>query len=177
MVATMDIIFCHGLESGPQGRKYHALVGAGIELTSPDFRGLALAARVDKLTAILSELDAPLLVGSSYGGITALCASINHAASGGAIGGMLLLAPALARAEPPALTMTLAPPTSVTIIHGHRDQVVPLEVSRSFATRYPERVTLVEVDDDHSLAASIDFIVAATQALSCGAPFPPPPTR
>ncbi len=165
MVAAMDVIFCHGLESGPQGRKYHALTGAGIELISPDFRGMVLAARVDKLVGILGELDAPLLIGSSYGGITALCASIRHAAQGGEISAMLLLAPALARAEPPALTMTLTPPTSVSIIHGHRDEVVPIAVSRDFTSRYPELVTLVEVDDDHSLAASIDHIVAATRRL------------
>lgn len=172
MVAAMDIIFCHGLESGPHGRKYHALVDAGIEVTSPDFQGMNLADRVDKLADILGQHSAPLLVGSSYGGITALCASVRHAASGGTIGGLLLLAPALARAEPPALTMTLAPPTGVAIIHGDRDQVVPVDVSRSFAARYPDLVTLVEVDDDHSLAASTELIVAATRALSTGAPFP-----
>jgi len=91
----MDVIFCHGLESGPHGRKYHALI----------------------------------------------------------------------RAEPPADTMRLYAPVPTVIIHGKGDEVVPIAVSRDFAAAYPDDVRLIEVDDEHGLAQSLDRIVAETRAL------------
>jgi hypothetical protein len=42
----------------------------------------------------------------------------------------------------------------VTIVHGRRDTVVPIDVSRAYVATYP-RVKLLEIDDDHSLHASI----------------------
>ena len=161
----MDVLFCHGLDTGPFGRKYHALVDAGIALVAPDFQGMNLAARVDHLVAILGRYPAPVVVGSSYGGITALCAVVRHAAAGGRITGLVLCAPALARAEPPATEMTLRPPARTLVIHGRRDLVIPISVSRDFARAYPDQVELFEVDDDHSLAGSLDRIVAATRSL------------
>jgi alpha-beta hydrolase superfamily lysophospholipase len=103
-----------------------------------------------------------VVVGSSYGGITALCAAIRVVEAGGTVAGLVLCAPALGRAEPPATEMELYPPVSTTIIHGSRDQVVPVELSRAFAAAHPE-VDLIEVDDEHRLADSLDRIVDATR--------------
>ncbi len=50
-----------------------------------------------------------------------------------------------------------APPANgapVTIIHGVRDEVVPIEVSRGYVAQHPG-VRLVELDDDHRLHGSI----------------------
>ncbi len=172
----MSILFCHGLESGPHGRKYQALVAAGLAVDSPDFRGQNLAARVATLTPLLRAASDPVLVGSSYGGITALCAAVLHAEAQDpaktALRGLLLCAPALGRFEPPADTLRLYPPTRTIIIHGRRDEIVPVGVSEAFAAGHPE-IQLVVVDDDHSLAGSIDRIVAATRCLVDGAPFVP----
>ncbi len=50
-------------------------------------------------------------------------------------------------------------PCPTVIIHGRRDEVVPIESSRHYAaTRF--HVRLIEVDDDHGLAASLDTIRA-----------------
>lgn len=48
-------------------------------------------------------------------------------------------------------------PCRTLILHGSRDEVVPLAFSRYYARTRP-RVTLVELDDDHALADSIDVI-------------------
>ena len=165
----MTVIFCHGLESGPHGRKYHALVGAGFDVQSPDFRGQSLAARVTTLAPVLRAAANPVVVGSSYGGITALCAAIQHVEAGGALCGLVLCAPALGRFEPPADGMRLYPPAPTIIIHGRNDDVVPVRVSEDFAAEHPQ-VKLVLVDDEHTLAGSLDLIIAATRSLVDGVP-------
>lgn len=53
-------------------------------------------------------------------------------------------------------------PCPTLIVHGTRDEVVPIDSSRRYA-RDREHVRLVEVDDEHSLVASIDLI--AEQAV------------
>jgi pimeloyl-ACP methyl ester carboxylesterase len=55
-------------------------------------------------------------------------------------------------AEPPP------PRVPVTLIHGRRDEVVPLVLSEEFARKNPERVTLTVVDDDHSLLKHVDLV-------------------
>jgi len=160
----MEIIFCHGLETGPHGRKYHAMREAGLEVVAPDFQGMPLAARVSKLIPILEASTAPVIVGSSYGGITAVCAAIHVVEAGARITGMVLCAPALARAEPPADSMDLYAPAPTLIVHGTRDDVCPIEVSRTFAAANAN-TTLVEVDDEHALPDSIDVIIEATRSF------------
>ena len=61
-----NVLFCHGLESAPHGRKYHALKEAGLDVRAPDFQGLNLAARVAKLLPIL---DSDLFVAGIWHGI------------------------------------------------------------------------------------------------------------
>lgn len=48
-------------------------------------------------------------------------------------------------------------PCETLVIHGTRDEVVPVEGSRRYAAER-DRVELLEVDDDHSLGASVDRI-------------------
>ena len=161
----MKLLFCHGLESGPRGRKYHALVDAGHDVLSPDCRGEDLATRVRKIVGVLGATSSPLLiVGSSFGGIAGLLAAIEAHEMGLAVPGLVLCAPALQNRQPPADTVSLFCPAPTTIVHGCRDEVIPIEVSRSFARDHGAR--LVEVDDDHSLAGSLDVILRAVQEHS-----------
>jgi pimeloyl-ACP methyl ester carboxylesterase len=53
---------------------------------------------------------------------------------------------------------TVPPAATITIIHGRRDGVVPIEGSREYATKYPDRVQLVEVDSDHLLHDQLDTV-------------------
>ncbi|MFW6050571.1 MAG: YqiA/YcfP family alpha/beta fold hydrolase [Myxococcota bacterium] len=52
-----------------------------------------------------------------------------------------------------------AVPCPTVIVHGRRDPTVPIEGSRAYAAAHPERVRLVEVDDDHALMGSLDTIL------------------
>jgi len=126
-----------------------------------------LQARVDMFTPLLQAANTPMVVGSSYGGITALCSAIQHADAGGTLTGLVLCAPALARAEPPATDLQLVAPVRTVIIHGVDDDVVPIAVSRDLAAR-DSNVQLIEVADGHRLANSLELIVAATRAVMSG---------
>ena len=58
-----------------------------------------------------------------------------------------------------ALTHPARPvvPCPTTIIHGTRDAIVPIELSREYAATH-DHVELVELDDDHTLTSSIPAI-------------------
>lgn len=58
-----------------------------------------------------------------------------------------------AREQPPQPEV----PCETLIIHGSRDEIVPIEGSRSYAAAR-EHVQLLELDDDHALAASAERI-------------------
>jgi pimeloyl-ACP methyl ester carboxylesterase len=49
-------------------------------------------------------------------------------------------------------------PCDTLILHGVRDEVVPIESSRRYVAEH-RHVTLVELDDDHELMASLDRVV------------------
>jgi fermentation-respiration switch protein FrsA (DUF1100 family) len=50
------------------------------------------------------------------------------------------------------------PPAPITIVHGIRDDAVPIEGSRDYAATYPDRVQLIEVDSDHRLNDQLSSI-------------------
>lgn len=52
----------------------------------------------------------------------------------------------------------------VLIVHGARDEVVPIDSSREYASQR-EHVRLLELDDDHGLAASVERIADEALAL------------
>jgi pimeloyl-ACP methyl ester carboxylesterase len=52
----------------------------------------------------------------------------------------------------------IPPPVPVRIIHGRNDETIPVEHSRKYAAKYPDMVTMREVDSDHALLDHLDFI-------------------
>jgi len=152
----MQLVFLHGLESGPHGAKYQALKKHFGSIVSPDCSGITdpqqrLAIILDRLAAEPGPL---LLIGSSMGGLMALLLQRQIPQQ---VAGMLLCAPALQRPAGTGLNTEGLPPS--LIIHGRRDTVVPIEASRNFG------LPLLEVDDDHSLRASLPLIIAETERL------------
>jgi pimeloyl-ACP methyl ester carboxylesterase len=153
---TRHVVFSHGQESGPWGRKITALAevarSEGYEAHSVDYRGIeAPRARVAKLVDFCKELAGDLvLVGSSMGGyVAAASASLLHAR------GVFLLAPALYLEGLPELRAgSLDCPAAV--VHGWRDEVVPFEHSVRFAQGY--RAALHLLDSDHRLYNQIRVI-------------------
>jgi len=154
------VLFCHGLESGPNGSKYRTLVDAGYDVLAPDCRGKNLTERVALIAPLLRE-HLPFVVGSSYGGLTAILAAKE---AGVMLPGLVLCAPALGWNEAPSPGLDALPLVGPTVVvHGVRDDVVPVETSRRYAERTGAALTLVE--DDHRLNESGEAILAALRSL------------
>jgi predicted esterase len=150
------VIFSHGQESGPWGTKIRAMAdGArklGCEADSIDYQGIVNPAeRVQKLIDECGEIDDTLvLVGSSMGG---------HVATAGAeplkAAGLFVLAPAYYM--PGYEDLTPDPPNiPICIVHGWRDDVVPVENSIRFAQACDAELHLL--DGGHRLTENIDEI-------------------
>ncbi len=150
------VVFSHGKESGPWGRKISALAevarSEGYEAHSVDYRGLDdPRQRVARLVDFCKELAGDLvLVGSSLGGYVAVVsASLLHAR------GIFLMAPALYMPGLPELRESVLD-CPATLVHGWRDEVVPYEHSLRFALSY--RAALHLLESDHNLHDQIRVI-------------------
>ena len=154
--AMPAVYFSHGQESGPWGTKIRSMAetvrALGCRAESVDYQGIAdPGARVDKLLAACAGLDEPLLlVGSSMGGYVATAAASALGARG-----LFVLAPAYYMDGFDAPTPS-APDMPITIVHGWRDEVVPVANSIRYAEQC--RATLHVLDGDHRLTDNIDEI-------------------
>ena len=143
---SRHVVFSHGQEGGPWGRKITALADTarseGFEPESVDYRGIdAPAERLARLMEFCKRLEGDLvLVGSSLGGyVSVAAASLLHAR------GVFLMAPALYLPGLPELrTGVLDCPA--TVVHGWHDDVVPYEHSVRFAKSYKAALHLLESD-------------------------------
>jgi pimeloyl-ACP methyl ester carboxylesterase len=155
-MANRYVVFSHGKDSGPWGRKITALADVarseGYQVESVDYRGMeTVKARGDRLIEVCKTLSGDLvLVGSSLGGYVAVAASsLLHAR------GAFLMAPALyVEGLPPLRERVLDCPAA--IVHGWRDEVVPFEHSVRFAREY--NCSLHLLDGDHQLHDQLRFI-------------------
>lgn len=150
------VIFSHGQESGPWGTKIRAMAelvrGMGCEADSIDYQGIAdPMERVEKLVAECSGIaDTLVLVGSSMGGHVATAAAERLGAAG-----LFVLAPAYYMPGYEDLTPT-PPDLPIAIVHGWRDDVVPVENSIRFAQAC--NAELHVLNGDHRLTENIDEI-------------------
>ena len=151
------IIFSHGQDGEPWGAKIVAMAEAarkiGYRTESVDYRGMSdPAQRVTKLQDFCKDSsDAPVLVGSSLGGHVATASSQAVNARG-----LFLLAPAFYMPGYEQYTPTPAK-CPIAIVHGWRDDVVPIDNSVRYAREY--RATLHAIDADHRMTANISDIV------------------
>jgi len=154
--ASPTVVFSHGRDSGPWGAKISAMAELARRLSFPvesiDYRGIAdPALRVAKLIAAVAGHGAPIiLVGSSLGGHVSAAAAARVKARG-----LFLLAPAFYMPGFEAHTPSDIPcPTA--IVHGWRDDVVPVENSIRWARE--QGATLHLFDSDHRLEDRIGSI-------------------
>jgi len=126
--------------------------GLGCTAESIDYQGIAdPTERVGKLVAEASAIDDTLvLVGSSMGGHVATAASALLRARG-----LFLLAPAFYM---PGHERETPEPADcpLTIVHGWRDEVVPVENSIRYAREHD--ATLHLIDADHRMQDRIALI-------------------
>lgn len=149
------VCFNHGKESGPWGSKISRLARVaehlGFAVKSPDYsHTVDPQARVQQLLTVDRPQGVPLvLVGSSMGGYVAAqaCSALSPAA-------LFLMAPALYfpgwDEEPEGI------PTSTVVVHGWRDDVVPLVQVQRFAARH--RADFHLFDADHGLSEALEPI-------------------
>ena len=155
-MANRYVVFSHGKDSGPWGRKITALADVarseGYEVESVDYRGIdTLKGRNDKLIEICKGLSGDLvLAGSSLGGFVSVsAASMLHAR------GVFLMAPALyLNGLPPLRERLLDCPAA--IVHGWQDETVPVEHSIRFAREHQASLHLFK--SDHQLHDQLRFI-------------------
>ena len=62
----------------------------------------------------------------------------------------------------------IPPACPATIIHGHRDAIVPVSDSRTYTAAHPDSVCLIEVDADHDLNHHLPLIWEQAQSLLLG---------
>lgn len=150
------VVFSHGKESGPWGAKITAMAAVvrdlGFAAVSVDYQGIAdPRERVQRLLDAGRAAVGPLiLVGSSLGGHVA-------AAAARALGarGLFLLAPAFYMPGFEAYTPK-DPGCPTVIVHGWRDDIVPVENSIRWAREH--LAALHVLDSDHRLQDRIDDI-------------------
>lgn len=149
--------------------------------TPRDFEYMTITGMINRLRQYVLDHDfrRVFIVGSSMGALVGL----NYAHRFGGVSRMLLLAPALSYLGFERLDRVFhygfnqelplrddlyvdgslyaepaPPPVPVTIVHGRRDDVVPIANSRQYAVLYPEKVELIELDADHQVNDHLDFI-------------------
>lgn len=171
-IARRHVVFSHGKESGPWGSKITALAetarSEGYNVESVDYQGIESPAdRITKLVDSCKSLQGELvLVGSSLGAYVSLAsAALLHARA------LFLMAPAiyvpgLAPLSASAFDCPLA------VVHGWRDEVVPVDHSIRFAREHGAGLLLV--DDDHRLHKSIRQIRHAFEYFLISIDLPPP---
>ena len=148
----MNLVFLHGLETGPHGTKYQALRAVYPALQAPDCTDIFNAE--ERLAVVERALEGQrdlVLVGSSFGGLVAVLFADRHPDR---VRAYVLCAPAVHAERTAGVTRV---PSSAVILHGNRDDAVPIEVSRAFSQRFG--IPLVEVDDDHRLGSSMDVML------------------
>jgi len=157
------VVFSHGQESGPWGGKITAMAAVARDLNlaveSVDYRGMVdPGRRVEKLVQVGGELEGPLvLVGSSMGGHVSAAAAARLAPRA-----LFLLAPAFYMPGFEEHTpQEVAAPTA--IVHGWRDEVVPVENSIRWAREH--QATLHVLDSDHRLEDRIGQICDLLRAF------------
>jgi predicted esterase len=150
----LRVHFIHGLESHPQGSKARFLA-EHFDATTPSMNTRDLAGAIEtQAMALRAASDAgrgpDVLIGSSFGGAIAVALL----ARGIWRGPTLLLAQAAAKV---GIHDPLPEGVAITIVHGLRDEVVPIEDSRLLArTGTAGLVLLEEVDDEHRLASLVE---------------------
>lgn len=150
------VVFSHGRDGGPWGIKIAAMAetarAEGYSIDSVDYRGVdSPEQRVAHLLEACKSIPGQLvLVGSSLGGYVSLAAAATLHARG-----VFLLAPAIYMDDLPPLKAG-AFDCPVSIIHGLRDEVVPIEHSVRFAREH--YATLHLIDSDHRMHDHVPFI-------------------
>jgi predicted alpha/beta-hydrolase family hydrolase len=157
-----SVLLSHGLESGPTATKVSALArvaqARGWQAECLDYRDLdatrdvnRLADRVARLRMRATGTNGLVLAGSSMGAFVSGLVSLVVRPRA-----LFLMAPPLA--IPGFATRFDAARVPTTIVHGWRDELIPADDVSGFAKARGDELHLV--DDEHRLAAHVDYCAA-----------------
>jgi pimeloyl-ACP methyl ester carboxylesterase len=146
-VDNAKLIYLHGLESDSNSGKARQFREWFPGMLTPDFTG-SFEERMTQMGPILGDQTGWTIIGSSFGG---LMGAVYTCTNRMRVRKLILLAPALLR-NPFGSHLDLQPvPVPTTVIHGTRDDVVPLAPAREVAQTLFTDLTYIVVDDDHRL--------------------------
>ena len=148
----MKVIFSHGKETGPLGSKITYLAeiakAQGFEIESIDYReSMDPEWRVKRLLEMAGKQRDLVLVGSSMGAYVSTIAASQLQPRG-----LFLMAPAFYLPGYAEQAPT-APQCPVSIVHGWRDSVVPVEHAIRFAQQFNSSLHIL--DSDHGLGDAL----------------------
>lgn len=157
------VVLSHGLESGPHATKVSALARVAAELgwdsLRPDYRDLDatrdvanIVRRVDRIVDHMPTSGRVILAGSSMGAYTSGLASMQRRCEA-----LFLMALPVALPRYPTPFQAIAVPT--VLVHGWRDELCPVDDVIALARQRGD--TLHLVDDDHRLAAHVEWCAEA----------------
>eukprot|EP00929_Paragymnodinium_shiwhaense_P068316 TRINITY_DN34330_c0_g1_i1.p1 TRINITY_DN34330_c0_g1~~TRINITY_DN34330_c0_g1_i1.p1 ORF type:complete len:307 (-),score=62.70 TRINITY_DN34330_c0_g1_i1:619-1488(-) len=179
------VLYIHGLEAGPQGKKVNALRRhfdvQAVQMKTPSFAEIAspgyrqspefekvFRACVQLQLTALSEFRPDVIVASSFG--AAVCLDLIRERHW--CGPTVLIAPAplgLAKEQAATEPGLQGVPGPVLILHGARDKLIPLSASEKLAsTGASGHVALKVLDDEHEMNATLakeDGLAAYVEAL------------
>jgi pimeloyl-ACP methyl ester carboxylesterase len=140
------LVFIHGLESTAQGTKGQFFHQNFPQMLIENYSG-NFAARMLKLSDVLTRKTNLIIVGSSYGGLMAVQYAMKNEIR---VKKLILLAPALNLPEfsPKPEKMLQLP---VIVYHGINDNIVDPFAVRNIAVKLFRQLDHHFVDDDHSL--------------------------
>lgn len=153
MTSQHNLLFIHGLAGSGQGFKATYLLGLYPDLLAPDFPG-DFYERMAQLRLLLANSTGWTLIGSSMGGLMATVYACTHP---GLIDRLVLLAPALNYIDPEDNTLQLTD-IPVTVIHGLRDDIVPIDKTREMAEHLFSNLTFMTFDATHDLNAIVPLL-------------------
>lgn len=153
-----QILFLHGLEGSPSGRKA-VWLRQHYDAVSPPLDTSAFERAVADGAAALEQHRPTLVIGSSYGGAVLL----ELVCSGRWAGPSIFLAQAGKKLLP---YDRLPPGHRAVFIHGRQDDLIPWEESAELVEASGSSARLVLVDDEHRLNSVLGPVLAeAIQSL------------
>lgn len=152
------VVFSHGKESGPNGKKMLALAEVAqknqMQIIQPDYRGIEDPVnRTIHLLTEVSDVKGPfLLVGSSMGGYVSIQASRCLPTIG-----LFLMSPAISiKRYPHNKSEPGCKGREVVIIHAWQDDIVPVQPIIEYSSNYKTQLHLL--NSDHRLTGQIPLL-------------------
>lgn len=160
----MKILFLHGLESRPGGKKATFLKEAGYEVLNPALPRECFTTSI-KITQDIIDLESPdLVVGSSRGGAVAMCVSTRGAP-------LILIAPAWQRfisvQQLEEFKIRLDNQRTI-ILHSDKDDVVLPEDSNQLESMYGIKKICVGLNHRMSDGDALDALLDVSKWLTSG---------